>query len=214
MEHAANWNALTASRIGERVAYFRKQVGDKGITAQALADRCAKLGHPLDRTVIAKLEKGMRQSVTVADLLVLSAALGVPPIALVVPVDQEETVEMLPGRNVPTYEAMTWFTGERRFPGASGSAEDTEDPAMIRTYRAHAKQVDSWNQQTGQAARWAAAAEDDPAAEARATWYAAAIPAVEEDIARARRELRRYGLRLPELPAGLAHIDQDEGGGR
>lgn len=213
MAQTESWNLTVTHRVGQRVAYFRKRIGPKGITAQELADRCEALGHALDRTVIAKLESGKRQSVTVADLVVLASALGVSPVALVIPVDQAETVEILPGRDVPTYEAMTWFTGESPLPG---DASPAPDPALIPLYREHAAYVDEWTKETrrlGQFSSMSGDESDPAAAAARVKWALTMAEAAEKNTRRIRGELRRAGARLPELPAGLAHID-DGGDGQ
>lgn len=211
MEQNEGWDAVTARRIGQRVAYFRKRIGTKGITAQALANRCADLGHPLHRAVIAKLEKGLRQSVTVADLVVLANALGVSPTALVIPIDRAATVEILPGEKVPAYEALTWFTGERRQAWASKTAGSSEDFALVDAYRAHERCVADWQRQSEQVARWASEIAQDPSAEARVKWAATMADGAERELRRIRGELRRAGARVPALPAGLQHIDAGEG---
>ncbi|MFG2640807.1 helix-turn-helix domain-containing protein [Streptomyces sp. NPDC048370] len=212
MAQTENWNAVIARRVGERVAYFRKRVGEKGITAQALADRCADLGHPLDRTVIAKLEKGLRQSVTVPDLVVLAAALGVSPTALAVPIDQQKDVEILPGQEVPAYEAVTWFAGERWQVWASKGIGPSEDFALVDIYRAHERQVDEWRRQSEQVARWVTEIAQDSSAESRVKWATTMVDGAERELRRVRGELVRLGARLPDLPPGLHHIDEDEGG--
>lgn len=110
------------------------------MTAQALADRCAELGLPLDRAVIAKLEKGLRQSLTVAELLVLAKALGVPPIQLVFAVGHDDVTEVLPGQAVDTWEAAKWFTGEGPFPCEdSRSAREAWQTggAAVNVFRSH-----------------------------------------------------------------------------
>ncbi|MFJ3093606.1 helix-turn-helix domain-containing protein [Streptomyces hydrogenans] len=208
MEQDPNWNTVIARRVGERVAYFRKRVGEKGITAQALADRCAELGHPLDRTVIAKLEKGLRQSVTVADLVVLANALGVSPTALVVPIDQDTTVRILPNHDVPAYDAMTWFTGEQQELWAHQLPDYSGDFALLDIYRAHERSVAEWRRAFTQAAQWALKASEDPAAEARNAMLTTLIDGSERELRRIRHELRRAGSRLPRLPEELEHIDE------
>ena len=210
MEHDPNWNTVTARRVGERVAYFRKRVGGKGITAQALADRCAELGHPLDRTVIAKLEKGLRQSVTVADLVVLANALGVSPTALVVPIDQDETVRILPRHDVPALEAMTWFTGERRHVWASEVSGASEDFTLVDIYRAHERRVADWEQQMAAAARLTASGGEGVPPETSMDLARMLIDGATRELRRIREEMRRAGARLPALPVGLQYIDDEE----
>lgn len=125
MEQQRDWSSRIAARVGRQVAHFRAHpvTGDKRMSAQALADRCAALGLPLDRAVIAKLEKGLRQTITVGEVLVLAQALGVAPLLLVFPVGQEEFTEVLPGREVPTWHAAKWFAGDEVL--VSGRHEET-----------------------------------------------------------------------------------------
>ncbi|MFG1605667.1 NACHT domain-containing protein [Actinoplanes sp. NPDC049265] len=64
----------------ERVRQLRK---DRGWSAQRLAEECARYGPPwLSRGTIAKIESGIRKSVTTDDLTVLARAFGVEPTAL------------------------------------------------------------------------------------------------------------------------------------
>jgi transcriptional regulator with XRE-family HTH domain len=82
------------------------------LTAQQLADRCAALGLPLNRSVIASLESGRRPVVTLAELLVLAAALEVTPLALAIPLGRRETMEILPGVELSTWHAAEWWQGQ------------------------------------------------------------------------------------------------------
>lgn len=126
MAQNLDWNQRIAQRVGKEVARARARsvdVSGRRLSAQTLADRCAELGHPLDRSVIAKLEKGIRQTVSVADLLVLAKALDLPPLALVFPVGYEEEVEVLPGRVEHPVTGLRWASGEGVLPARSGAGE-------------------------------------------------------------------------------------------
>lgn len=91
------------------------------MSAQQLADECARLGHTgIQRTVISNLENGRRRDVSVADVLVLAEALGVAPAALVFPAGYAAKAEYLPGRTSAPLEAADWFAG----------AEAAEDSAL------------------------------------------------------------------------------------
>jgi 8-oxo-dGTP diphosphatase len=79
-----------------------------GMSAQQLADRCAELGAPMHRSVIANLENGRRPSVSVAELLVLARALDVPPLRFLVPLEND-TVELLPGEYRDPWTATNWL---------------------------------------------------------------------------------------------------------
>jgi 8-oxo-dGTP diphosphatase len=60
--------------------------------------------------VIAKVESGRRNVVTVDELLVIAAALDVPPLRLLIPLDDGD-VEMLPDKTVNPWEAVRQFAG-------------------------------------------------------------------------------------------------------
>ncbi len=45
------------------------------MSAQDLADRCAEIGHPIPRNVIANMESGRRATLPLVDVLVLAEAL-------------------------------------------------------------------------------------------------------------------------------------------
>lgn len=95
--------------VGEAVRNHRKA---RGWSAQALADECAKVGMPMQRTAISKLENGSRESITVGELFVLARALSVPPLLLLCPVDHLETLEILPGYEAESWEAARWVIGD------------------------------------------------------------------------------------------------------
>lgn len=69
-----------------------------------------------DRSIVANVEGGRRASVAVHELLTLSYVLGVPPVALLLPLDSP-TVEIVPGVEVDTGTATEWIVGEDRLPG-------------------------------------------------------------------------------------------------
>ncbi len=58
--------------------------GLRGLSQAGLEEATAELGHRLDSTVIAKIERGARR-VTVDDLMTLAAALDVTPLQLLLP---------------------------------------------------------------------------------------------------------------------------------
>ena len=70
------------------------------MSVQKLADRTAELGMPIPRSVLANLESGRRDTVSVAEVLVLAAALDVAPVELICPVGFDKQMGMLPGRAV------------------------------------------------------------------------------------------------------------------
>ena len=67
--------------------------------------------------MIVDLEIGRRAHISVAELLVIAAALGVPPVLLICPVGDTDEIEVLPGQSRPAFRAVQWFSGEGSFPG-------------------------------------------------------------------------------------------------
>jgi transcriptional regulator with XRE-family HTH domain len=74
---------------------------------------------PIQRSVLANLESGRRTTVNLAELLVLAAALGVPPVTLLFPAGYVRDVEVLPGVRKDPVVATDWFVGESFLDDAS-----------------------------------------------------------------------------------------------
>jgi transcriptional regulator with XRE-family HTH domain len=104
------WSEEIVERVGREVRRLRGKDYAK-MSAAALADRTATLGHAVSRSVIADLEIGRKKSLDVAELLVLAQALQVAPVQLVYPDLPKGDVEVLPGRFVESHEALQWFSG-------------------------------------------------------------------------------------------------------
>src|SRR6267378_320164 len=105
----ADWPGRVALAVATEVRRYRE---DRKMSAKQLSDRCGQLGMDIPRAVLANLENGRRSTVTVAELLVLAQALEVPPLLLVVPLARQESVEILPGLNTPTWDAAKWLRGD------------------------------------------------------------------------------------------------------
>ncbi|GAA4098815.1 helix-turn-helix transcriptional regulator [Actinomadura miaoliensis] len=96
--------------ISRRVRELRDR---RGMSAQALADRCAKLGMPaLKRQAITNLENGRRGMVTIEELLVLAQALDVPPVLLFIPLDGRTRLQVTPNIDMASWQALFWVSGE------------------------------------------------------------------------------------------------------
>jgi len=181
-----DWARHVAVDTGRRIAAARSR---QGLSAQQLADRCAALGLPaLSRIVIARLENGRRDSVSTAEVLVLAAALEVPPADLMFPLGERERAEVLPGFTAPVEAAGRWLTGELILTVEDGSPAGFRWPApgeesTLTLLKMHSALVRHW---TG----------NELAEQSKA-----AIP---DSLRLARAELRRRGMILPPLPAALA----------
>lgn len=110
MEHET-WPRRLNEIIGREVQRYRKR---RPFTAEQLSDRCAELGLPISRSKIANLENGRarQEGISVAELMVIGAALDVPPVLLMFPVRSQDEIEMLPGNPATPWVAYQWFAGD------------------------------------------------------------------------------------------------------
>lgn len=119
------WPKRLNAIIGREVQRYRKR---RPYTAEQLSERCAELGLPISRSKIANLENGRarQEGISLAELMVIAAALDVPPALLVFPVRSQDDMEMLPGNPATPWVAYRWFTGDeplsRYVPGEPGRA--------------------------------------------------------------------------------------------
>ncbi|SRR6266536_1414354 len=194
---------------------IRRHRLERKLSAQKLADRCERLGFAVPRSVIANLENGYREALSVAELLVLAFALDIPPALLLFPVGRSVTAEVLPGQEIETFAAAEWFGGQIYL--ESRPAEDGGpglQPAWGREtdlalYSRHQSLVFEWNNLLGQ--------RDPPghkeaAAELGHDYHSAERVremqrVLADDLRRVRANIRSRGLEPPELPDYLAHID-------
>ncbi len=183
------WPASVSQTIAREV---RRHRTERGISAQQLADECARLGHPaLQRTVISNIENGRRRDVSVADVLVLAAALEVAPAALIFPAGYVAEVEYLPGQSAAPLEATDWFGGQ-------GGAEDSA-LALARRHRDLERRVRGvyrriWEQGIAEQ-RYGVELED---AEAEAGREMARE--LTDQLQELREEMTARGLEVPPLP--------------
>jgi transcriptional regulator with XRE-family HTH domain len=82
-------------------------------TQEQLTKRLNDLGAQWDRTVVAKIESRARRRVDINELFLLAAGLGISPIHLIVPFDDEEKVEITPKIALFADEARAWIRGQQ-----------------------------------------------------------------------------------------------------
>ncbi|HST24419.1 MAG TPA: helix-turn-helix transcriptional regulator [Gaiellaceae bacterium] len=105
---------VTSRRPGEVFADRLKQVRSrKGWTQDRLSAELQRLGHPLHRVTLAKLERGgtRSQNVSLQDVLAIAAALGVAPIHLFVPFREDEQVAITPQLVRTGANVRAWVRG-------------------------------------------------------------------------------------------------------
>lgn len=215
MEQTEPWSQRFAGQVGQLVVLWRDRLSaSKGrkITTQAIADRTGELGHPIDRSVIAKLEKGHRQSITVPELFVLARALEVPPTLLLLPIGAAETVEVSPGYEVSVADALLWLTGTRPLPEEQWD-EASGGTSTVASFQVHQARLDSWfwsryyarglRDGSIDAARWARQGRETPEMLDAAAEKAAA------ELRALRAAMRSRSLVPPPLPPDLADLDEE-----
>lgn len=207
------WAERLATTVGQQVSRYRRELVPR-LSAQDLADRTAALGHEVKRSVIANLESGRRGTVTLADVLVLAAALGVPPAALAFPHDATAELELLPGHTVEPIVALDWFTGQRALPHVPWATASLEQIAeadiehglrgqgvrdKLDLYREHEHLLKLANTYALASEVYAVSARDTDDAESEKTY---------RQLAKVRREQ----LRLAELELERVRLDMEQAG--
>ena len=207
VDQVEGWAQRVTAGIGERVAFYRDR---QKLSAQQVADRCSRLGMPsISRVVITRLENGRREAVSTAELTVLAAALGVPPVLLLYPLGQRQAAEVLPGREVHPWDGIRWFTGEAQ---DLGGQESSESP--ISLFSLHHHLVSQWPQEQAAAAAAIKAVGEASTPEARRE--AEELAVFRQELAGGgylrtiRATMRTLGYLPPDLPPDLAAVFGEE----
>ena len=132
------------------------------MSVQQLSDAIARFGVTIERPVLSNLLTGRRNTVSVAEWLLLAAALQVPPLLLLFPVGRVDVMEPLPGVELSPLAALSWAeTGGLAVPavhpnGSSGFVmqpvvePSDEDALLIRHYRWHQELIGAWEGSNGE----------------------------------------------------------------
>jgi transcriptional regulator with XRE-family HTH domain len=97
------------------------------LTASELSRRTAELGYPITRGAISKIEAEVRSGkIDVAEVLVLAAALDIPPVLMLFPnFSTDGSHQVLPGVSVRNEDAVRWLAGRISLP-------QEEEPVSMR----------------------------------------------------------------------------------
>lgn len=126
-----------------------------GRSGQWLADRTRELGYPISRTTISELENGKRGHVTVAELLVLAAALDTAPALLMYPAPFGEPVDVLPDVvPLPPTSAIGWLAA---IPGAPDDGDLFWCDIDHEAYAENVEPLQQARRQSAVAQAWGAA---------------------------------------------------------
>ncbi len=213
-----------ARQVAREVRRYREKQQLR-MSVQRLADRTAELGMPIPRSVLANLESGRRETVSVAEVLVLAAALNVAPIELMCPVGFDKETEMLPGSMMDPLHAMRWFTGELKLDISGDGAWTMRTPSsgerssanLLKYHDQLLSKLDSEEAKAREALRAVADAvgeEADESARGAARDLMIRVEEwrefIREPLRQTRTEMRERGMQLPDLPADL-ELGEDDG---
>jgi transcriptional regulator with XRE-family HTH domain len=195
------------------------------MSVQKLADKTDELGMLIPRSVLANLESGRRDTISVAEVLVLAAALDVTPIDLICPAGFDKQTEMLPGAMMDPLSAMRWFTGEwkldihddgvltMRTPGSG----ERSSANLLKYHDQLLSKLDSEEAKAREALRAVADAvgeEADESARAAARDLMIRVEEwrefIREPLRQTRTEMRERGMQLPDLPADIDLGEDDD----
>jgi transcriptional regulator with XRE-family HTH domain len=83
----------------------------KGWTQQQLSAELARADVELSESAIVRMEKGTR-GVSLNEAIAIAAVLGVSPLHMTVPLDNDQDVDVAPAITVPVLDARAWARGQ------------------------------------------------------------------------------------------------------
>ena len=120
MATQGDWSAKLTQCIAWQIRRRRKAIG---WSARDLSAACDGYGYNIPRTVIADLENGRRQSISVPELLTLSWALKVPPIDLVYPLELGDGSALSPSTLDVVLAGRDWWRSSINDPDLTKDVE-------------------------------------------------------------------------------------------
>lgn len=111
----------------------------RGLTTQGLAEVMDELGEPMHASAITKIEQGTRK-VSLDEAFAFAAALNVPPVALLLPLDgQRRRVRVTSKSEIHPHLALDWIAGDSPLVSTNraviGVREWKEGAHHVRLYR-------------------------------------------------------------------------------
>lgn len=163
----------------------------------------------LNRPVIANLESGRRDTVSVDEAFVLAAALDVPPPLLLLPLESGNSINVTPRTTLRPHHALVWLRGDEALAtGLDGPDEHVrlQDATRVRRYLdLHEHQEDVRQAQVFvQRAEYTGDDEDIQRSRRAA---ADALIRLHEHV----RLMQSEGARVPPLPAREAELMEQLG---
>lgn len=109
-----DWAQALSATVGAEVRRRREELG---LLGKDVEEYCAStLKFDMPRSTLSKIETGSKAFLSLAELLVLAAALDTSPALLLAPFTRGGEVEVLPDRRFPVDVAFSWVSGESVHP--------------------------------------------------------------------------------------------------
>jgi transcriptional regulator with XRE-family HTH domain len=203
------WSKTVTAVVAGQIKFWRDQ---RNLSANELSKRTAELGSEVPRSVIANLETGRRDSISVDELLILGAALDVPPLLLLTPVGRTKTMRVLPSVDSTPWFARGWIIGARLVEYAGASAQRwRESRRAVALYDVHRTLLQQYAQIQTRIRRVADQAQLTSGTGAgQSEQQQRYLQALVNDLAQSLHTLRMHrktieseGLLVPELPPAL-----------
>lgn len=209
-ESSPSWPGRVTRVVAAQMRFWRE---DRGLSAQQLSEKTKELGYQVPRSVIANLENNRRDTVTAAEILVLAAALDIPPVMLITAVGREETTEILPGVEYSTWKSRGWILGSLAPDYATYSdAQWQKARRAIVLYDIHRLLVRE-HQQIRYRIKQLTENNDAPTVSSRVRIRRSFIADMVQELAYSvdrirehRNLIKKEGFLLPELPPGVATL--------
>jgi transcriptional regulator with XRE-family HTH domain len=97
-----------AEIVARRIVEAREARGWK---QAELAERLEEVGYLKSRSTVTKLEGGRYRGISIDDVFAFAAALGVSPVHLLTPLEDEVIVAVTPSVHLPAAHARAWIRG-------------------------------------------------------------------------------------------------------
>lgn len=179
--------------VAENVKRIRTE---RRIKQTELAEALERLGRPIGRVGLQRLERGERK-VDLDDLVALSRAFDIPPVALIFPIGRAEVTELAPGEYVDVWAACRWFTGKAPLEAGRDLSAEAGVIGLFEDHDRLALEVESAKIDLN-----LGTADDEKKRE-----YARTFRITLRDLRALRAKMRQRGLVLPRLDDYLAFVD-------
>lgn len=159
--------------IAERIKTLRNEAR---LSGPALAAAMNERGIPWNRTTVAKLETGRRETVTVQELLALAVVLDVPPVWLLADPKAGTPVPITEGVEADPWSALLWLIGRQPLAEPTGAVWN-DAAAQLGALQQLARWIDAYDQQ-----RDLQAAHDDVAGPSQETLDRRGLTAIQGSL--------------------------------